>query len=120
MTADVRPLGFDDGLDFCRTLPERCGVVAVPNSVFYADPAQGRHLVRFAFCKRHEVLAEAADRPATHSARGRRSQRLPPTQYSRHSRAGAARECPRTVRKRVIASPIRRPARGDPRKHRLT
>ncbi len=65
VTADVRPLGFDDGLDFCRTLPERCGVVAVPNSVFYADPARGRHLVRFAFCKRHEVLAEAADRLAT-------------------------------------------------------
>jgi N-succinyldiaminopimelate aminotransferase len=62
VTADVRPLGFDDGLDFCRTLPERCGVVAVPNAVFYADPARGRHLVRFAFCKRAEVLAEAAER----------------------------------------------------------
>ena len=65
VTADVRPLGFDDGLDFCRTLPERCGVVAVPNAAFYADPARGRHLVRFAFCKRTEVLAEAADRLAT-------------------------------------------------------
>jgi N-succinyldiaminopimelate aminotransferase len=32
--------------------------------VFYADPAAGRHLVRFAFCKRADVLAEAADRLA--------------------------------------------------------
>jgi len=64
VTADIRPLGSDDGLAFCRSLPERCGVVAVPDAVFYADPATGRHLVRFAFCKRADVLAEAADRLA--------------------------------------------------------
>ncbi len=63
-TVDIRPLGGDDGLQFCRSLPERCGVVAVPSSVFYADPATGRHLVRFAFCKRTEVLAEAVERLA--------------------------------------------------------
>ena len=56
--------GGDDGLEFCRSLPERCGVVAVPSSVFYEDPATGRHLVRFAFCKRIEVLTEAAERLA--------------------------------------------------------
>jgi N-succinyldiaminopimelate aminotransferase len=65
VTADIRPLGEDDGLAFCRALPERCGVAAVPNAVFYQDPARGRHLVRFAFCKRPEVLAEAAARLAT-------------------------------------------------------
>jgi N-succinyldiaminopimelate aminotransferase len=65
VTADVRPLGFEDGLDFCRTLPERCGVVAVPNAVFYADPGRGRHLVRFAYCKRTDVLTEAAERLAS-------------------------------------------------------
>jgi N-succinyldiaminopimelate aminotransferase len=65
VTADIRPLGEDDGLAFCRALPERCGVAAVPNAVFYQDPARGRHLVRFAFCKRPEVLAEAASRLAT-------------------------------------------------------
>jgi N-succinyldiaminopimelate aminotransferase len=64
-TADIRPLGADDGLAFCRELPERCGVVAVPSSVFYADPADGQHLVRFAFCKRDDVLHEAIDRLAT-------------------------------------------------------
>jgi N-succinyldiaminopimelate aminotransferase len=65
VTADIRPLGEDDGVAFCRALPERCGVVAVPNQVFYADPAKGRHLVRFAFCKRLDTLAEAATRLAT-------------------------------------------------------
>lgn len=62
-------LGSDDGMVFCRELPERCGVVAVPNAVFYAHPERGRHLVRFAFCKRIEVLAEAAGRLATLSPR---------------------------------------------------
>jgi N-succinyldiaminopimelate aminotransferase len=36
----VRPDG--DGMAFCRSLPERCGVVAVPNEVFYARPEHGR------------------------------------------------------------------------------
>ena len=63
-TVDIRSVGGDDGLEFCRALPERCGVVAVPSSVFYEDPATGRHLVRFAFCKRTEVLTEAAERLA--------------------------------------------------------
>ncbi len=36
--------------------------MAIPTSVFYDDPAIGRHLVRFAFCKRAELLAEAVDR----------------------------------------------------------
>ena len=48
---------------FCRSLPERCGVVGVPNEVFYARPEHGRHLVRFACCKRLEVLDEAAAPP---------------------------------------------------------
>ena len=47
---------------FCRALPDRCGVVAVPNSVFYDDPDAGRTQVRFAFCKKGEVLKEAAQR----------------------------------------------------------
>jgi N-succinyldiaminopimelate aminotransferase len=62
--ADIRPLGASDGLDFCRTLPGRAGVVAVPTQVFYDDPAGGRHLVRFAFCKRDEVIDEAVERLA--------------------------------------------------------
>jgi N-succinyldiaminopimelate aminotransferase len=54
-------------LDFCLTLPERCGVVAVPSSVFYdpADPGAGRTLVRWAFCKRDRVLHDALARLAS-------------------------------------------------------
>jgi N-succinyldiaminopimelate aminotransferase len=62
VTADVRPLGYDDGVAFCRDLPTRCGVVAIPHQVFYDDPEAGRPLVRFAFCKKDEVLDEAVDR----------------------------------------------------------
>ena len=63
VTVDIRPLRPDgDGMAFCRALPHDCGVVAVPNQVFYGDPAAGRHLVRFSFAKRPEVLAEAAAR----------------------------------------------------------
>ncbi|MEJ3743744.1 pyridoxal phosphate-dependent aminotransferase [Actinomycetes bacterium KLBMP 9797] len=64
VTADIRPLGGTDGLDFCRTLPARCGVVAVPTEVFYATPEAGRPFVRFAFCKRPSVIAEAVTRLA--------------------------------------------------------
>jgi N-succinyldiaminopimelate aminotransferase len=62
ITADVRPLGFTDGERFCRELPERIGVAAVPVQVFTDHPDQWRHLVRFAFCKRDEVLDEAIRR----------------------------------------------------------
>ncbi|GIJ80128.1 N-succinyldiaminopimelate aminotransferase [Micromonospora phaseoli] len=62
VTADITALGGHDGVEFCRTLPERCGVVAVPTQVFYDDPEAGRRLIRFAFCKRPEVLTEAVSR----------------------------------------------------------
>ncbi|WP_437046128.1 pyridoxal phosphate-dependent aminotransferase [Streptomyces sp. enrichment culture] len=62
VTADIRPLGFDDGFAFCRALPERAGVVAVPNAVFYDHREEGAPFVRFAFCKRTGVLEEAVRR----------------------------------------------------------
>lgn len=62
ITTDIAALGESDGLEFCKSLPLRCGVVAVPNVVFYDDRDAGRTQVRFAFCKRDEVLAEAAKR----------------------------------------------------------
>jgi N-succinyldiaminopimelate aminotransferase len=62
ITTDITPLGGQDGVEFCRSLPQRCGVVAVPTQVFYDDVAAGRRLVRFAFCKRPEVLDEAVAR----------------------------------------------------------
>jgi N-succinyldiaminopimelate aminotransferase len=65
VTTDIRAFGEDDGMAFCRALPERCGVVAVPNVVFYDDKDAGRSLVRFTFCKRPEVLEEAVRRLQT-------------------------------------------------------
>ncbi|MET7291555.1 pyridoxal phosphate-dependent aminotransferase [Streptomyces griseoloalbus] len=62
ITADIRPLGESDGFAFCRSLPERCGVVAIPNAVFYDHREQGAPFVRFAFCKRTSVLEKAASR----------------------------------------------------------
>jgi N-succinyldiaminopimelate aminotransferase len=59
---DIRPFGQEDGVAFCRQLPERCGVVAIPASVLYDDKVAGRSLVRFAFCKRPEVIDDAVAR----------------------------------------------------------
>jgi N-succinyldiaminopimelate aminotransferase len=59
---DAAPLGCTDAMQFCRELPARAGVVAIPVSVFYDHPEVGRTLVRFACCKRDEVLHEAVTR----------------------------------------------------------
>jgi len=61
---DIRPLGSDDGMQFCLDLPHRAGVVAVPDEVFHDDPRDGKPFVRFAFCKRDEVIDEAVQRLA--------------------------------------------------------
>ena len=66
VTVDIRGLRPDgDGMAFCRELPKLCSVVAIPNQVFYTDQRRGRHLVRFAFSKRLEVLDEAVSRLKT-------------------------------------------------------
>jgi N-succinyldiaminopimelate aminotransferase len=59
---DIRPLGYTDDLAFCRMLPEKIGVAAIPPSSFYVNPHEGRHLVRWAFCKTDAVLDEALRR----------------------------------------------------------
>ncbi|WP_432943079.1 pyridoxal phosphate-dependent aminotransferase [Kribbella sp. CA-253562] len=62
VTTDIRPLGHTDGVEFCRMLPEKTGVVAIPHQVFYDNVDAGRPLVRWAFCKQREVLEEALNR----------------------------------------------------------
>ncbi|MFI6404871.1 pyridoxal phosphate-dependent aminotransferase [Streptomyces sp. NPDC050548] len=62
ITTDIRPLGETDGFAFCRALPERAGVVAIPNAVFYDHREAGAPFVRFAFCKQTAVLEEAVGR----------------------------------------------------------
>jgi N-succinyldiaminopimelate aminotransferase len=65
VTTDIRSLGWDDALAFCRDLPQRAGVVAVPCSVFYSDPGPAeRALVRWTFSKQENVLGDALTRLA--------------------------------------------------------
>ena len=61
-TTDVRPLGFADGEEFCRVMPHRAGVVAIPHQALCARQEVGSPYVRWAFCKRPQVLTEALDR----------------------------------------------------------
>ena len=62
VTADARSVGYEDGLELCWQLPEKVGVVAVPNVVFYDNQHEGQHLIRFTFCKSLDTLSEAVDR----------------------------------------------------------
>jgi N-succinyldiaminopimelate aminotransferase len=65
--ADAAPLGVTDAADFCRRLPALAGVAGIPVSALVGEASRKdyRSLVRFAFCKRHDVLAEAASRLAS-------------------------------------------------------
>lgn len=62
ITTDIEAFGGAAGLEFCRRLPGAAGVVAIPMQVFYDHPLAGRFQVRFAFCKRKELLTEALGR----------------------------------------------------------
>ncbi len=62
VTTDVRRYGFEDGRAFCLALPERAGVVAIPTQGFYDDQDEGRHQVRWAFCKETSVIEEGLRR----------------------------------------------------------
>nr|WP_317619728.1 aminotransferase class I/II-fold pyridoxal phosphate-dependent enzyme [Streptomyces akebiae] len=59
---DVRPWGYEDGTRFCRELPLRAGVVAVPTSAFYQSAGAPDWLARFSFCKDGDVIEEAVGR----------------------------------------------------------
>lgn len=63
VVADARALGFDDARELCLALPRLAGVVAVPVTAFVGETNRSDYasLVRFAFCKRREVLEAAAD-----------------------------------------------------------
>ena len=63
VTTDVSSLGQADGRAFCAAMAERAKVVAIPSQVFYEDGSdEGRHLVRWAFCKERDVLDEGIRR----------------------------------------------------------
>lgn len=62
VTTNVQSMGYVDGLAFCRELPERAGVVAIPHSALCGNQEIGAPFVRWAFCKKEEVLEEALSR----------------------------------------------------------
>lgn len=60
--SDVRDIGHQDDVEFCRWITEKLGVAAIPASAFYHTPGAGKGLVRWAFCKGLETLREAGKR----------------------------------------------------------
>jgi aminotransferase len=60
--ADIGRFGWPDDVSFVRHLVQDIGVAVVPGSSFFDNPADGHSLVRFAFCKKDETLAEAEGR----------------------------------------------------------
>ncbi|OFK69171.1 MULTISPECIES: aminotransferase class I/II-fold pyridoxal phosphate-dependent enzyme [unclassified Corynebacterium] len=61
VVADISSTGLN-GIDFCMQLPETKGVAAIPLAAFTDNPEPWQHKVRFAFCKRPEVIREAVRR----------------------------------------------------------
>ena len=63
--ADFTKISREDDVTFAKWLVEEVGVATVPGSSFYNNKKDGRHFVRFAFCKKFETMKRAADRLAT-------------------------------------------------------
>lgn len=62
VVVDHTPFGFENDIAFCEYLIKEVGVVAIPTSVFYLNPEEGKNLVRFTFCKDEETLRAAVER----------------------------------------------------------
>ncbi|XP_057795791.1 uncharacterized protein LOC131011910 [Salvia miltiorrhiza] len=62
VVVDHTPFGFENDVAFCEYLIKEVGVVAIPTSVFYLNPEEGKNLVRFAFCKDEQTLRNAVER----------------------------------------------------------
>ncbi|HVA58395.1 MAG: aminotransferase class I/II-fold pyridoxal phosphate-dependent enzyme [Gemmatimonadaceae bacterium] len=60
--AEFSDISGDDDVTFAKWMAKEIGVATVPGSSFYHDPADGRNLVRFAFCKKLETLERAVER----------------------------------------------------------
>jgi aminotransferase len=59
---DIGPWGYPNDVEFARFLVRDIGVATVPGSSFFRNPAAGKDIIRFTFCKREETLQAAEDR----------------------------------------------------------
>lgn len=59
---DISGFGFENDFAFARYLLEHVGVIGVPGSSFYSNPADGAQQMRFCFCKKFETLDAAAEK----------------------------------------------------------
>ncbi|XP_027330163.1 uncharacterized protein LOC113846281 [Abrus precatorius] len=62
VVVDHTPFGLENDVAFCEYLVKEVGVVAIPTSVFYLNPEDGKNLVRFTFCKDEETIRSAVER----------------------------------------------------------
>ncbi|RDX66098.1 ybdL, partial [Mucuna pruriens] len=62
VVVDHTPFGLENDVAFCEYLVKEVGVVAIPTSVFYLNPEEGKNLVRFTFCKDEETIRSAVER----------------------------------------------------------
>src|SRR5439155_6981692 len=59
---DIANWGYPNDVEFARFLVKDIGVATVPGSSFFSDPASGKDIIRFTFCKKEETLQSAEDR----------------------------------------------------------
>ncbi|XP_028775007.1 uncharacterized protein LOC114731916 [Neltuma alba] len=62
VVVDHTTFGLENDVAFCEYLIKEVGVVAIPTSVFYLKPEEGKNLVRFTFCKDEQTLRAAVER----------------------------------------------------------
>ena len=61
---DIGHWGYPNDVEFSRFLVKEIGVATVPGSSFFRDPAAGKDIIRFTFCKKEETLRAAEERLA--------------------------------------------------------
>jgi len=59
---DIGKWGYPNDVEFARFLVKDIGVATVPGSSFFSDPAAGKDIIRFTFCKKEETLRAAEER----------------------------------------------------------
>ena len=59
---DIGKWGYPNDVEFARFMVKEVGVATVPGSSFFSDPAAGKDIIRFTFCKKEDTLRAAEER----------------------------------------------------------